>query len=315
VNYSVLYKDFTSNRNFGRELEMGHFIPKNKVATLIKSFSDKNCVCTKYELSTNNDYWHVKDDATCGVLGRKGPKGVEVASYIASGKKDLEHIANVARMLSFSGCRTNNNCGLHIHADVKDLDLSSAGVILAYWIKIESWIENSLPKYRRTNKYCRKVSSSRNFDRLSPWKPQDLFIFFAPKNLNIYENEDRRVSFNLVNYVKSIVTSSSSRSTFELRYPEGTLEYNDIKCWTCLFLNFIETCKNKEMPKTLLNFSSLDEVLCCLGLNHTPENFFIFGDELHETRMWFLKRLIQNGGYAYKRQAQKKFLFLSDSFK
>lgn len=314
MKYSLIkYQKFDTLRNFGVEFEMGHTIPKNKVSNLIKSISDKEVVCSKYGISSNNNYWHVKDDATCGSLGRIGPKGVEVASYIASGTQDIEHVANVAKFLSFSGCKTNLNCGLHVHADVKDLDLNSAGIVLAYWLKMEPWIENLLPKFRRSNKYCRALSVTKIFDRSANWSPQDLFLFFSPKNLSIHDNEDRRVALNLVNYVKHVISPSSyslNRSTFELRCPEGSLEYNDVKCWVYLFLNFIETCKKKEMPKNLFKFNKIDQFFSSLGLNHENKSFYIFDQHLHDTRIWILKRLIQNGTLLYKKQAQKKFSFL-----
>jgi hypothetical protein len=314
INYSKIeYKNFNSFRNFGVELEMGHLIPKSKVAQLIKSVSNKDISISKYQLSNQNKYWHVKDDATCGVFGRRGPKGVEVASYVANGIRDIDHIASVARFLSLSGCSVNNNCGLHIHAEIKDFDIKSAGVLLSYWLKIETWIENSLPKRRRKNKYCKRLSDTKVFNREKYWDPQELFVFFAPTNLNTYENEDRRVNLNFVNFVKSIITGNDIRKTLELRCPEGTLDYNEIKSWLIFYLNFLEFCKNKPSPNNLKEFDNIDDVLNILGLSHYEQTFYIFSSEIHNTRIWFLKRLIQNGTKDYKKQAQKKLSFLFEN--
>lgn len=309
----IKYKDFCSLRNFGVELEMGHVIPKSKIAFLIKSVSNKEINISKYQLSNQNDFWHIKDDATCGIFGRRGPKGIEIASYIASGIKDIDHIATVARFLSLSGCRVNDNCGLHIHAEAKDFDVRSAGVLLAYWLKIESWVENILPKRRRKNKYCKKLSETKVFDRNRYWDAQDFFVFFAPTNLNTYENEDRRVTLNFVNFVKSIVTGNDSRKTLELRYPEGTLDYNEIKSWLFFYLNFLDYCKDKPMPEDLREVKKIDDVLEVLGLSHDKNIFYIFGENLHTTRIWFLKRLVQYGSIDYRKQAQKKLDFLFEN--
>jgi hypothetical protein len=307
---NVTYKKFDIERNFGIELEMGNFIPKNKIKNLIKVVSKIPVEVTKYQLSSNNNFWHVKDDATCGILGRRGPKGVEVASYVAKGSKDINHIAGIASFLYDAGCRSNQNCGTHIHADVKDLDIKSLGTILSYWLKIETWIENSLPSSRINNKYCRKLSGKIGLDREKKRKPEDVFSLLAPSNLNIYENEERRVSLNLVNYMRAIV-GIAKRKTIELRYPEGTLDSRDIKSWIYLFLSFIENCKDKDVPDNLLDCESIDEVLCFLGVNHTPETFFIFSSDLHDARIWFLQRLIRYGGKKYKEQAEKKLEFLT----
>jgi len=309
----IQYKDFYSLRSFGVELEMGHVVSKSKIAFLIKSVSNKEINVSKYQLSNQNNFWHIKDDATCGIFGRRGPKGVEVASYIANGLQDIDHIATVARFLSLSGCRVNDNCGLHIHAEIKDFDVRSAGILLAYWLKLENWIENLLPKRRRKNKYCKKLSDTKVFDRNQYWDPQDLFVFFAPTNLNTYENEDRRVNLNFVNFVKSIVTGNNLRKTLELRCPEGTLDYREIKFWLYFYLNFLDYCKDKQMPDDLKEIKKIDEVLYVLGLSHNKETFYIFGQILHETRIWFLKRLIQYGNSDFQKQAQKKLDFLFEN--
>jgi hypothetical protein len=309
----VKYKDFRSLRNFGVELEIGHLIPKSKIASLIRAVSNKETNISKYQLSSKNNYWHIKEDATCGIFGRRGPKGIEIASYIANGLQDIEHIAEVARFLSLSGCRANDNCGLHIHAEIKDFDVRTAGVLLAYWLKLESWIENLLPKKRINNKYCKRLSDTKVFDRNRYWDAQELFIFFAPTNLGTYENEERRVNLNFVNFVKSIVTGSDTRKTIELRCPEGTLDHNEIKSWLVFYLNFLDSCKERDVPDNLHEIKKIDEVLSIFGLSHDKEVFYIFDDHLHNTRVWLLKRLIQYGNVEYKKQAQKKLDFLCEN--
>jgi hypothetical protein len=310
---SFKYIDFKSNRRFGVELEMGHTIPKSQVSNIIKNFSKRKVVCTNYKLSSNNDYWHVKDDSTCGIFGKNGPKGVEVASYVAQGLEDIDHISFVGRMLSFSGCRTNFNCGYHIHADITDFDVTSVGILIAYWLKVESWVENMIPSYRRNNKYCKKLSLFKEYNKTFCWNPQDLFVLFAPKNLNTFENEERRVFLNLVNYIKYVLfpKSDNSRGTLELRCPEGTLDYTEIRFWLYFFLNFIESVKKKDMPSNLVPCTKVDEFLSFVGLNHQRDSFYLFDKNLFETRNWVLKRLALNGTTFYKNRANKKLLFLN----
>jgi len=315
VKYSsVKYLKFKSNRRFGVELEMGHSIPKSRVSNIIKNFSEKSVVCTGYKLSSNNNYWHVKDDSTCGIFGKNGPKGVEVASYVGSSLEDIDHISFVGRMLSLSGCRTNPNCGYHIHVEIKDFDVNNAGILLGRWLKIEPWVESMVPFQRRNSKYCRSLCSLKDFDKSKLWKPHDLFVLFAPKNLGTFENEERRVCLNLVNYVKYVLfpNSNSPRGTLELRYPEGTLDYNEIKNWLYFFLGFVESCKNESMPSDLSPCSNIDEFLSFVGLNHKDNNFFIFSKDLFDVRSWVLKRLVLNGSFFYKKKAKKKLSFLSE---
>ena len=112
---SLVYRGFSSSRRFGVEIEMGHEVKKKQVQNLLNEYSFYPTVITRYALSSNNLYWHIKDDATCGIHGRYGPKGVEIASYIGSGIGDIDHISDTAEKLAESGCQVNDNCGLHIH--------------------------------------------------------------------------------------------------------------------------------------------------------------------------------------------------------
>jgi hypothetical protein len=298
VYSAVKYKKFDSQRRFGVELETSNTLTKAKVRNVIKNFSDHSSFVTKYQLSGESASWHIKDDATCGPLGRQGPKGVEVASFVAKGIVDLQHIADVAQELHRAGCRVNDNCGLHIHAEAKDLTEQDVGVILAHWLKIEPVLAMSLPVGRNANVYCRRMMDGRpnevkflDYDR---WTPIRLYHVLKPKNLSYYENDDRRVNLNLVNYTRAIAYETNHRKTLELRWPEGTLDPRDIKCWVRLFLGFIDTCKTRPMPANLRP-ADLYETLTYLGLNHTPSTFIIFSEGLHDTKTWFLERILEYG--------------------
>jgi len=229
VYSAVKYKKFDSQRRFGVELETGNTLTKAKVRNVIKAISDHSSYVTKYQLSGESESWHVKDDATCGPLGRNGPKGVEIASFVARGIADLQHIGEVAQELYRAGCRVNDNCGLHVHAEAKDLSLYNVGVILAHWIKIEPVLAMSLPLSRNANVYCRRMLDKRpdgGWQRINmemDWKPTDLYHSLKPTNLSYYENDDRRVNLNLVNYTRAMVYETNHRKTLELRWPEGTL--------------------------------------------------------------------------------------------
>jgi hypothetical protein len=65
----------------------------------------------------------------------------------------------------------------------------------------------------------------------------------------------------------------------------------DVKNWVRLFLNFVEVCKEREMPKNLLSVG-LEETLDILGLGHSDKEFYILSPGLHETKTWFLERII-----------------------
>ena len=84
----ITYRKYDIQRRFGVELEIGSEVKKKDIQSLILKNSDHFAYVTRYALSSENSYWHIKDDATCGLKGRKGPKGVEIASYIGKNLSD-----------------------------------------------------------------------------------------------------------------------------------------------------------------------------------------------------------------------------------
>lgn len=298
---SISYNDFHSTRRYGIELEVGDEVKKKSVSCAISNNSHYKVFSSKYALTSNNNYWHVKDDATCGRAGRSGPKGVEIASFIASGMNDLNHIIEVADHLRSVGCKVNGNCGLHVHAEVADLSVEQIAVVVAWWIKCEMALSLALPLCRYQNEYCKfhfspfltEIERNGTVTRVGRYAPLDLWQKMAPKNLNLFENSDRRFNLNLVNYARCAESGLSNRKTLELRWPEGTLCGDDIFGWTVLFLSFIENAKALRMP-TDLKLLGLRQVLGLLGLGHKGGGFTILGEHLHRLKSWLCERIVEN---------------------
>lgn len=314
----INYQKFQSKRRFGIELEVGCSVTKPKIKKIIKSISDLDCTVTKYGLTGDDQVWHVKDDASCGPKGNKGPKGVEIASFVGQGLKDLNHMAKITDALKEGGCEVNNNCGFHVHVEAVDLTLSQLGILYSYWLKIESILSLALPSRRIDNIYCKNINKGLNalyyvnsLDSIVSMKdlvkinnPRFILEIFGPSDLSYYENDDRRVNFNTVNFARAEHYGSNHRKTLELRWPEGTLCGQDVKSWVILFLNFVDICKNFSVAKNLKPYARLSDVLTCFGLNHRkiggPEKalantFRIFDDNLYQTKVWLLKRIIKYG--------------------
>lgn len=295
----VAFRKFDTSRRFGVELEVGNKIKKPTVKRCILAVSQKSVYTSRYNLSTNNAYWHVKDDSTCGPQGKGGAKGIEVASFIASGLGDLNHICDVADYLAERGVEVNNNCGLHIHVDASDLTEEQVGRVLGSWIKLEPFLALSMPKRRIDNAYCRMLCYSKKLDGLLDLKLEPLTIYeiFRPTDLSYYENNDRRVTLNLVNYCRAIKYKNNVRKTIELRWPEGTLSSTEIKNWVRLFLNFIEFAKDAPLP-TSGNCPSVSEAMNLLGLGHANK-FTILSEGLLKTKIWLLQRITNNPDLEY----------------
>jgi hypothetical protein len=293
---NIFYNSFQSDRFFGVELEISNNISKSKLKKMLKTCSNVPVeILIGNPQSINNKSWHIKNDASCGPRGLKGSQGYEITSYVGSGMKDINHIAQVADYLRYNKVQVNDYCGLHIHANAADLSSAQVGRLLAYWLKLENILGTIVPARRRTNQFCKFFYQRESpVDRNKTYTAEELWDVMKPDNLKPGDNDDRRVAFNVVNYARGVWKSCSQRKTLELRWPEGTLIGFEVKNWIRFFLHFIDYCKDQPMPDDLDSVATITDALSMLGLHHQKKKFYIFDAELLELKTWFLKRLIEN---------------------
>lgn len=290
------YKTSNFKRKFGIEIEIGNEIKKNEIRSFILDVSDKTVYVSRYDISTDNSYWHIKDDSTCGKLGKKGPKGIEIASFVGYTIKDLKHIAKTSQYLLRKNVCVNDNCGLHYHFDASDLSPEQVGKILYFWIKLEPFMSLGLPKRRIANYYCKMYCDLDLFYLLNTCASEDfvnykkVYEIFKPTDFSYNQNDDRKKNLNLVNYARCESFKINKRKTIEFRWPEGSLKSQDIKNWGILFSNFINSAIHREKiiqdPKTLYDY------LYILGFK--DEKITILSKDLYQAKAWFLNRIIKN---------------------
>ncbi len=315
----VIYRMFDTNRRFGVELEVGNEINKARIkrAMLRKSYLPVICSSLYTTTKDNHNYWHLKDDSTCGKLGWNGPRGFEIASFVASGWQDLLNIEQVVRSVQNIGVKVNKNCGLHVHVDVSDFSKMDVSRLLAQWLKIELRMLHAVPRRRAScDGYSKPIMYSTSFyiDRDKHYGSREFWDLFVPD-----EDPwamDRSVTLNITNFLKSQKWPKTwSKSTVEFRWPEGTLNPTDVKNWLRLFVHFVEYSKNRPMPKDLCH-ADIDETLNILGLGHEDEAFVVLSEGLHETKTWFLERIIKHyDEYPYlerKKQTERAKEILND---
>jgi len=126
--------------------------------------------------------------------------------------------------------------------------------------------------------------------RWRSWSSRAFWDFFRPSFstlIDIRDNPYRYRAVNIVNYALSL-EKHWKRPTIEFRIAEGSVKKKDIVNWIRLYVNFVETVKNKPMPRP--RKVGLSHALSCLGLHH-DENFYILSPGLQKTKTWFLERL------------------------
>lgn len=291
----VQYKNFTSTRNFGVELEVGNEFSRSFISTLIKNDTNMKVNVSNYTQSVNNSHWVVKTDASCGrKIASNGINegGYEVASFVASGIKDIEKISRVAALMKRRGIRANNNCGFHLHVDASDFSEELMGKLISYWVLIEDIIFSMVPFRRTVNRYCKKVKTKNKSFDLSLKTLKDskkVWEIFKPKTINIRHPNEKRFSLNLLNFYAACKTKFK-RKTIEFRFPEGTLCQYTIKNFIIMLLSFVENMKVINVPNSknvtvnnFLNICGLSDSNCLL----------ILESDLIKAKIWILKRIIR----------------------
>jgi len=297
---NIEYLKFVGRRFFGIELEIGNEIPIQTLREIVSLNSFVPVKTSYYRATINNSFWEVKHDGSCGKSVDKfgiNEGGYEVTSFKGYGIKDIVHIGNIAKKLKQAGCQVNRNCGLHIHVDVSDFSIEQMGVLIGYWLCIEKIIMQAVPNVRKNNKFCNELSKLRSRIADSNFMPIKLWNHYKPISVKLHDNFDRRCAMNLVNFYRSMHVKSFKRPTVEFRFPEGTLVPHVIKNWTRILVNFVNKMKNQNLEISSFSNFGLKEALEVLGLSAKKGSFAILSPGLHESKAWFLRRILRYAAY------------------
>lgn len=294
---TIQYRGLPSERRFGVELEINNTVSRSLISEVIDAYSDRKIKLAVWAQSRNNDFWHIKEDATCGLVGREYDKGWEVASYVGHGEEDISHIGMVAQALAEAGCEVNENCGLHVHVEAADFDAYQMGILLGHYAKFEHVLLDLVADHRHVNPYCETLYAEFDYkDRIKCWSPPEMWLRLKPKNHSPHNNPYRWRSVNLVNFSIGLVNKNWNRKTVEFRLPECSLIDYDVKNWIRFFVNFVDWAKTQDMPHDI-NGGSLKDSLGHMGLGHESDKFYILGKELFHAKTWLLRRFIRLNQY------------------
>lgn len=283
---NIKYVKFKGKRAFGVELELGNALPLAKLGEIVKSLESGRDVkvSSHYAQDTNNNHWHVKLDHSCG--DKKGEYGCEIASYKASGIKDVNVMSLMVDKVRAAGGNVNDRCSLHVHVEVKDYNYLQVSNLVANWAKMEYYIANMIPKERIDNKYCKFIANDPQIKKFIAGGQMDAANFWhviCPKE---FGDKDRRKSLNICNYA-----AGTGRQTVEFRFPEASLDSMDVRNWVKMFVTIVERCKKEKFPEDLSMFS-FDDFLKNCGLCD-DKTFFVLSHGLREMKAWLLNRIIK----------------------
>jgi hypothetical protein len=296
----VKYLSFKTKRRFGVEIEVTAHTEKAKIGGFIEAVDPNH----KVKISEHNDkdygnnHWNVKRDGSC--KDKDFQFGYEVASFVGSGIEDISLVQKVATRLQQEGVKVNDNCSVHVHAEVADFSKAQLAKLVALWMKVEPVVLQMVPKRRHTSKYCvplREFHKAMKLDTLK-YKAGDFWHCVLPQ---YYDDKHRRVAFNICNICAALhynyyggEPKQKKRKTVELRLPEGTMDPRHIANWIKFFVRFVNLARLKKSPEDLKALS-LTESMRVFGLGGTDEAPVILSRGLWSLKVWMLERIMEFG--------------------
>jgi hypothetical protein len=285
------YLTYNYNRCFGTEIEINSFNGASKcllgelpegiqyVGLLVQKVTQGRVLLQKWDHNHDNDCWIIKPDSSCGM---------EICSPVSKGLYGIREICHVVDKLSqTSRIQADKRCSLHVHVDVSDLDLSQLARVIQWWIKCEPVFMDSVPEWRKNNRYCQFIGSLDFFEADSKFEPKTLISLLGNSHY-----VGKYGSLNTFHYW------NENRKTIEFRLMDNFCckNSNMLKNWLLLLLHFVERALHwPNVPYQPSNawtgWCWLDpkEVFCLLGFDQS------LAPLLQEVRQWFLQRLLLNG--------------------
>jgi hypothetical protein len=253
-------------------------------ASLISRTLRRQVKVNGWHITHNNAHWVVKPDASCGI---------EVCSPVLKGWRGLESVMRATAALKAAGFRADSRCSLHVHVNIADLKPRQLATVLAYYVKCEHVLFDSLPWHRKNNRYCQMIGLTDQFEHDFDMDQDELIRRLASM---------KYFSLNAYHFMKGggFTWANNRRQTIEFRVAEGDacLDPLYIKCWVRFLLHFVEMTKNAPYPKPF-DEARPDPRAGLLWLD-SPDVYKLLGFDrdlsagLRQVRDWFMMRSLIN---------------------
>jgi hypothetical protein len=213
---------------------MPNFLPAACDATTFSALESR-CFGVEIETAHSPDYnefegsaFGAKDD--CSVTGK------EFYSSILNGDSGLEAIETFCEKANAMGYRVNDDCGLHVHVDMRGEDSNGMKAIALAYLLLESAFQALVAQYRIPLWFC-KPHRKGTVDRINSVNDWTHFAGCSEKMMWI--------NFSAYN----------NHKTFENRLHQGTLDANEIIAWVVInvkLVNWASKAGWRKVRNTLL---------------------------------------------------------------
>ena len=184
--------------------------------------------------------------------------GWEYVSHILRGDEGLEETKNF--MASGHNIRVGENCGMHLHFSVNDLDSQEKYAVNAAFLVTQQWWFRQVESHRRGNTYCRELPVDTMFLNIKAGLARDLpFDTFC-------NNHERYQWMN--------TSAVHKHGTFENRLHHATWDFAAVKRWVILNLRFVRAARTLrvEPTDTVATFKAKAEQCLAFALQHFGES-------------------------------------------
>lgn len=216
----LLFSPAAFNKRFGIEIE-AFGIDRSTVAQALRQ-AGINCNAEGYNHDTRAA-WKVVTD-----ISISGDNSFELVSPILEGADGLAQLRTVSDVLTRLGAQINVSCGLHVHFDAANMDLTNWKNLIKNYAALEGTIDTMMPRSRRgdSSYYCRsmkitnlnaKIEAARTLDQVR----------------NVFGGR----------YFKVNTQAFSRHRTIEFRQHSGTFEAAKIENWVVFLHNLVDYSK------------------------------------------------------------------------
>ena len=229
--------DYTFNRNFGVEIEACNCTRERLAREL--TAAGINVQVEGYNHTDHTDHWKLVTDSSL-----HGNNTFELVSPILHGEQGLEELEKVCWVLDLCNAKVNDTCGLHVHMDAAEFDLSTWKNLILTYKRLEGVIDNFMPRSRRNNRYCKGLSA-----------------ITETSIKNARSISDLRTAFLHNRYHKVNLEAYARHRTVEFRQHGGSTNFTKMSAWIHFLAKMITFAKQGQVNAgtTLQNIPFLTE--------------------------------------------------------
>jgi hypothetical protein len=218
--------NFNFNHTFGVEIE-AFGITRQELETELNNAG----IQTRVESWNRNTrgHWKVITDASI-----RGEQGFEIVSPKLQGEDGLRQLKTVLLITRGLEAKTNKSCGIHIHFDASEFNLTTWKNLYKNYANLENYIDAFMPQSRRqsNNQYCRTMRQSNYKTKID-----------NARNLQQIESEITSRG----RYYKLNTQSFWRQNSVEFRHHAGSTNFTKISNWIKFLARLVEVSKITEI--------------------------------------------------------------------